>query len=92
MFPCLQSSLLQLLLQSAPNITEKVGGTGNAGSSGGTILGSIGENLTGSGKVGTFAVLGTKFKSALFTTFGFIAAFNSISTIGSGTGILLAIP
>ena len=38
MWWCLQSSLLQLLLQSAPNITEKVGGTGKAGSAGGTIL------------------------------------------------------
>lgn len=80
------------LLQSAPKYILNVGGWGGFGSAGKSTFGDIGSNFTGTGKFGLFTSFAFKFKSALFTTFGFIAAFNSKSTIGSGTGIVLAIP
>ena len=84
--------LLHPSLQSAPKTTANVGGCGNDGSLGITTFGDIGANDIAVGKVGILAALGAKFKSTLFTTFGLIPALNSKSTIGSGTGCVLAIP
>ncbi len=56
------------------------------------ILGFIGSNFTGSGNTGDFADLAAISKGTLFTYLGVIPAFTSVTTGGSGTGILLAIP
>ena len=54
--------------------------------------GEIGLNFTVSGNVTAFAALALIFKGTLFTFLGFIPAFTSVSTGGSKTVILLAIP
>ena len=78
--------LLQFELQSAPSTTANLGASGKSGSAGITIFGSIGANFTASGNVGEFAVLAAIFKGTLFILLGFIPAFTSVSTDGSGTG------
>ena len=87
-----EPELLHPSLQSAPSTTENLGASGKSGSAGITIFGSIGANFTASGNVGEFAALAAIFKGTLFILLGFIPAFTSVSTDGSGTGWVLAIP
>ena len=71
---------------------ENFGGSGNAGSAGGTISGDIGANFTGFIAGGAAAIGGVKFSAALFITLGFIVTSNSILNGGSGTGCVSTSP
>ena len=79
-------------LQSAPNTIANVGGFGVNGSFGILITGFGGVKLIASGNVGVIAVLSAILIADLFMLLGRIPAFTSNGTIGSLTGLKLAIP